>query len=67
MTAQGEEVSYIRLAFEVTNNEVEYEALLARLAIAQSLGVSEVQLYVDSQLVETQVVGRYVAKGDKLK
>lgn len=49
------------------NNEVEHEALLRELAVAKGLGVKEVEVYVDSQVVVKQVRGEYLAKGEKLK
>lgn len=39
------------LAFKVTNNEAEYEALLAGLTIAISLGATKVEVKADSQVV----------------
>ena len=43
--------STLRFRFKVTNNEAEYEALLARLRVAQELKASSVQCFSDSQLV----------------
>ncbi|GJR29984.1 reverse transcriptase domain-containing protein [Tanacetum coccineum] len=49
-------------AFEATNNEAEYEALIAGLRITEKMGVKNLQVNVDSKLVANQVNGRYVAK-----
>lgn len=57
----------IRLNFKVTNNETEYEAMLAELAITETSGGKEVEMKVDSQVVVGQVIGEYLAKGEKLK
>lgn len=41
----------LRLSFQASNNEVEYEALLANLQVAKTLGATEVEVYLDSSLV----------------
>ncbi|GKC36898.1 reverse transcriptase domain-containing protein, partial [Tanacetum coccineum] len=48
--------------FEATNNEAEYEALIAGLRIAEQMGVKNLQAHVDSRLVANQVNGSYIAK-----
>ncbi|GJX23399.1 reverse transcriptase domain-containing protein [Tanacetum coccineum] len=48
--------------FEATNNEAEYEALIAGLWIAEQMGVKNLQANVDSRLVANQVNGFYTAK-----
>ncbi|GKB49922.1 reverse transcriptase domain-containing protein [Tanacetum coccineum] len=50
------------ILFDATNNEVEYEALIAELRIAEQMGVKNLQANVDSRLVANQVNGTYVAK-----
>nr|GFA17316.1 protein NYNRIN-like [Tanacetum cinerariifolium] len=49
-----------------SNNEAEYEALVAGLHIAAQMGVKNVQVNVDSKLVANQVLGTYVAKEDNM-
>ncbi len=44
---------------ETTNNVAEYRALLLGLARAQELGVSEVEVRADSELMIRQMTGRY--------
>ncbi|GKD53127.1 reverse transcriptase domain-containing protein [Tanacetum coccineum] len=51
-----------RFQFEATNNEAEYEALIAGLRIAEKIGVQSLQVNVDSKLVANQVNGTYIAK-----
>ncbi|GKE71930.1 reverse transcriptase domain-containing protein, partial [Tanacetum coccineum] len=41
-------------SFEATNNEAEYEALIAGLRIAEQMGVKNLQAHVDSRLVANQ-------------
>nr|GEX03602.1 reverse transcriptase domain-containing protein [Tanacetum cinerariifolium] len=46
---EGAEFTYaLRFRFEATNNEVEYEALIAGLRIAEEIGVKNLQANVDS-------------------
>ncbi|GKE18573.1 reverse transcriptase domain-containing protein [Tanacetum coccineum] len=60
---EGVEFTYaMRFRFEATNNEAEYEALIAGLRIAEQIGVKNLQANVDSRLVANQVDGSYVAK-----
>ena len=40
-----------RVGFRVSNNETEYEALLARLRIVLGIGARDVEIYSDSRLV----------------
>ncbi|GJZ01275.1 reverse transcriptase domain-containing protein [Tanacetum coccineum] len=60
---EGMEFTYaLRFRFDATNNEAEYEALIAGLKIAEQMGVENLQENVDSRLVANQVNGTYVAK-----
>ncbi|GJU85318.1 reverse transcriptase domain-containing protein [Tanacetum coccineum] len=60
---EGVEFTYaLRFQFETTNNEAEYEALIAGLRIAEKIGVKNLEVNVDSKLVANQVNGTYIAK-----
>ncbi|GJT97951.1 reverse transcriptase domain-containing protein [Tanacetum coccineum] len=60
---EGAEFTYaLRFRFEATNNEAEYESLIAGLKIAEEMGVKNLQENVDSRLVANQVNGTYIAK-----
>ncbi|GJT49197.1 reverse transcriptase domain-containing protein [Tanacetum coccineum] len=60
---EGMEFTYaLRFRFNATNNEAEYEALIAGLRIAGQMGVQNLQANVDSKLVANQVNGVYIAK-----
>ncbi|GJS67451.1 reverse transcriptase domain-containing protein [Tanacetum coccineum] len=60
---EGTEFTYaMRFRFEATNNEAEYEALIAGLRIAEKMGIKNLQANVDSKLVANQVNGFYIAK-----
>ncbi|GJZ38829.1 reverse transcriptase domain-containing protein [Tanacetum coccineum] len=53
-----------RASFEfLSNNEAEYEALLAGLWIATEMQVKDIHAFVDFKLVACQVEGSYEAKG----
>lgn len=43
--------SVVRFNFMATNNEAEYEALVAGLHLAMTLGVRRLLIYSDSQLI----------------
>ncbi|XP_035843886.1 uncharacterized protein Mb2253c-like [Helianthus annuus] len=65
VSPDGQELTYaIRRDFKSTNNEAEYEALLAGLRLAVKLGVQHLEAHVDSLLVAGQVRGDYTIKGD---
>ncbi|NLE05134.1 MAG: ribonuclease HI family protein [Crenarchaeota archaeon] len=49
-----------------TNNQAEYEALIAGLKAASSLNVGEVQCFLDSELVCRQLTGQYKVKNQDL-
>ncbi|GKB18225.1 reverse transcriptase domain-containing protein [Tanacetum coccineum] len=60
---EGVEFTYaLRFRFDATNNEAEYEALIAGLRIAEQIGVKNLQANVDSRLMANQVNGTYIAK-----
>jgi len=50
---------------DMTNNEAEYEAVIAGLRLALKYGARQVILYCDSQLVINQVTGTFQIKGYK--
>ncbi|KAK6149260.1 hypothetical protein DH2020_016785 [Rehmannia glutinosa] len=52
----------LKLEFGVTNNEAEYEALIAGIKLAQKCQAKKLVTYTDSQLVAMQVQGEYEAK-----
>nr|GEZ30902.1 reverse transcriptase domain-containing protein [Tanacetum cinerariifolium] len=63
----GVEFTYaLRFQFAASNNEAEYEALIAGLRIAMQMGVKNIQAIVDSKLVANQLLGTYVAKEDNM-
>ena len=57
----------VRLDFPTTNNELEYEALIAGLDLAKAVGAAKVVIHYDSQVITNQVNGDYKCKGERMK
>jgi ribonuclease HI len=58
--------SAIQLRF-ATNYEVEYEAVIESLSMAQEVGAKKLEIWSDLQVVVGNIKGEYEAKGDKMK
>lgn len=56
-----------RLGFKASNNEVEYEALLAGLRAVLHLGAKDVEINSDSRLVVYQITGDFKARDSRMK
>ncbi|GKE29626.1 reverse transcriptase domain-containing protein, partial [Tanacetum coccineum] len=56
----------LRLTFTSTNNEAEYEALLAGLRIARKMNVQDLKVKVDYKLVASQINESYVASSNNM-
>ena len=50
-----------------TNNEAEYLALILGLEQALEMGVTEIDVYVDSELMQKQIEGKYKVKAPNLR
>ncbi|XP_013613891.1 PREDICTED: uncharacterized protein LOC106320074 [Brassica oleracea var. oleracea] len=55
-----------RLEFHASNNEAEYEALIAGLRLAHGLKICNIHAYCDSQLVANQYSGEYEARDERM-
>ena len=55
-----------RMGFPASNNEAEYEALLVGFKMCRQMGADRVQLYYDSQLVVSQIMGEFEAKDQRM-
>ena len=65
---EGDSLTYkVRLQYQTTNNEVEYEALLKGLKLAKSIEAKSILILGDSQLVMGQVNGMCEAKEERMK
>ncbi|KAM2144795.1 hypothetical protein ACFX1R_048431 [Malus domestica] len=56
----------LRFKWKASNNEAEYEALLASLCLAKHLGVKRIDIFSDSQLVVNQVTNNFDAKDSSM-
>ncbi|RRC79860.1 reverse transcriptase-like protein, partial [Escherichia coli] len=66
-SSQGGNLVYsIRCEFKATNNEAEYEALIAGLDIALRLGAKQLNVRSDSLLVVNQINGDFQAKDSRM-
>ena len=64
---EGIDIEYaLRFGFQASNNEAEYEAVIARLNLAHSMEVNQLEVCSDSQLVVRQIEDTYEAKGEKM-
>ncbi|XP_073039030.1 uncharacterized protein [Primulina eburnea] len=62
----GEKIKLaLRIDSRVTNNEAEYEVVLAGIRAAREVGASWIILYSDSQLIAQQIKDVYEAKDDR--
>jgi ribonuclease HI len=50
-----------------TNNEAEYQALLSGLSAAMDLGIKDIHIFLDSELVVKQVRGQYRVRHPRLQ
>nr|XP_025652340.1 uncharacterized protein K02A2.6-like [Arachis hypogaea] len=57
----------IRYEFPVSNNQAEYEALLAGLSLAQEVGAKVLEVNTDSQVVSSQINGDYQTRDPLLQ
>lgn len=62
----GKHLLFHRAIGHVTNNQAEYQAVLLGLEEARTAGADEVAVYLDSELVQQQLSGRYKVKNPEL-
>ena len=64
---EGIDIEYaLRFGFHASNNEAEYEVVIASLNLAHSLEVNQLEVYSDSQLVVRQIEDTYEAKSERM-
>ena len=64
---EGIDIEYaLRFGFQASNNEAEYEAVIAGLNLAHSMEVNQLEVCNDSQLVVRQIEDTYEAKSEKM-
>jgi len=60
---EGQEFGFaVKLDFVTTNNEAEYEAVIAGLALSREMGATNAEIQSDSQVVVGQVQGQFEAQ-----
>ena len=64
---EGIDIEYaLRFGFQASNNEAEYETVIASLNLAHSLEVDQLEVCSDSQLVVRQIEDTYEAKNGRM-
>ena len=64
---EGIDIEYaLRFGFHTSNNEAEYEAVIAGFNLAHSLEVDRLEVCSDSQLVVRQIEDTYKAKSERM-
>ena len=64
---EGIDIEYaLRLKFQASNNQVEYEAVIAGFNLAHSLEIDQLEVYSNSQLVARQIEDTYEAKSERM-
>nr|GEX81974.1 reverse transcriptase domain-containing protein [Tanacetum cinerariifolium] len=64
---EGTDFTYVlRFQFTASNNEADYEALIAGLRIVAQMRVRNVHVSIDSKLVANQVLGTYVTNEENM-
>lgn len=64
----GLEFAYaLKYTFSVSNNEYEYEVLLARLWMAAAMNIGQLIIREDSKIVFGQVTGSFEAQEENMK
>ena len=67
-TPEGDKIEcMIRLDFPTTNNEAEYEVLVASLDLAKATGAENMIIHCDSQVITSQVNGDYECRNERMK
>ena len=68
LTPEGDKIEcMIRLDFPTTNNEAEYEALIAGLDLAKAAGAENVIIHCDSQVITSQINGDFECRNERMK
>ncbi|XP_075082240.1 uncharacterized protein LOC142166795 [Nicotiana tabacum] len=63
----GEVIRQAIKCYPITNNEAEYEAVIAGLELARELGIEQIVIKSNSQLVVNQMQGTYVARETQMQ
>jgi ribonuclease HI len=62
----GQQRVFKKYIGQTTNNQAEYQAVIFGLEKAKEIGANEVDLFLDSELVQQQLTGQYKVKDKDL-
>ena len=66
-TPEGKEIlGAIKFEFRASNNEAEYEAILAGISLLNEMGAQRANIFSDSKLAVSHISGAYQVKGARL-
>ena len=67
-TPKGDKIEcMIQLDFPTTNNEAEYEVLMAGLDLAKAAGTENMIIHCDSQVITSQINSDYKCRNERMK
>ena len=67
-TPEGDKIEcMIQLDFPTTNNEAEYEVLVAGLDLAKAASAKNMIIHCDSQIITSQINGDYECRNERMK
>ena len=67
-TSEGDKIEcMIRLDFPTTNNQAEYEALMARLDLAKAASAENMVVHCNSQVITSQINCNYECRNERMK
>ena len=67
-TLEGDKIEcMILLDFPTTNNEAEYEALVAGLDLVKATSAKNMIMHCDSQVITRQINGNYKCRNERMK
>ena len=67
-TPEGDKIEcMIRLDFPMTNNEAEYEAMVAGLNLVKAAGAENMFVHYDSQVITSQINSDYECRNERMK
>jgi len=62
----GKQQTFKKYIGETTNNQAEYQAVILGLEKAKEAGAEEVDIFLDSELVQQQLIQKYKVKNQEL-
>jgi len=63
---EGRHLTFKKYIGKATNNQAEYQAVILGLEKAKELGAEEVDVFLDSELVQQQLMQQYKVKNQEL-